>query len=146
MALAHTFHDWSRAHPYDFALLYGSPVPGYRAPGRTIASATRVARVLMGVLRDQLPPGSARPATSGSAKSAPLHVALADIRAFAEADLPDELVLVGLQAWSGLIGSVTLELFGHLVNAVDDHETSFEVVARRLAPVLPQPAPVAPLS
>ena len=34
--------DWAVAHPHEYALLYGSPVPGYQAPGDTIpAAATR---------------------------------------------------------------------------------------------------------
>ena len=66
--------------------------------------------------------------------------ALAGLRDFAGADLPDDVILVALQAWSGLIGAVTLEVFGHLEDAVSDHEVYFAAAARRLAPVLASPA------
>src|SRR6476619_3633829 len=32
MAICHAVRDWGRAHPAEYALLYGSPVPGYAAP------------------------------------------------------------------------------------------------------------------
>lgn len=42
-ASLHAYRDWSLAHPTQFALAYGTPVPGYQAPGdRTIGPGTRV--------------------------------------------------------------------------------------------------------
>ena len=56
------------------------------------------------------------------------------------AELPDDLLLAGLTAWSGLVGGVTLELFGHLDNAVGDREAWFDALAHRLNPFAPAPA------
>src|ERR1700759_75355 len=36
---------WSLTHPHEYALLYGSPVPGYQAPADTVAPAARSAVV-----------------------------------------------------------------------------------------------------
>lgn len=37
------YRDWGLAHPADFALVYGAPVPGYRAPAaRTTQPGTRI--------------------------------------------------------------------------------------------------------
>jgi AcrR family transcriptional regulator len=44
-ATCRAVRDWALAHPHEYALIYGSPVPGYRAPQATVAPATRVARV-----------------------------------------------------------------------------------------------------
>src|SRR4051794_10679373 len=33
---------WALAHPHEYALVYGSPVPGYAAPQATIGPASRV--------------------------------------------------------------------------------------------------------
>jgi AcrR family transcriptional regulator len=53
--IAHAFRDWAKAHPHEYALIYGSPVPDYAAPAeRTNPSGTRVPRLLVGVLM-QLP-------------------------------------------------------------------------------------------
>jgi AcrR family transcriptional regulator len=43
---------WALGHPHEYALIYGSPVPGYQAPQETIPSASRVALVLGGLLAD----------------------------------------------------------------------------------------------
>lgn len=49
--IAHALRDWSAEHPHEFALIYGSPVPGYDAPDeRTTPAGTRVARILLGLL------------------------------------------------------------------------------------------------
>ena len=49
-ACCHAVRDWAIASPHEYALIYGSPVPGYRAPRETIAPAARVAVVIGGVL------------------------------------------------------------------------------------------------
>jgi AcrR family transcriptional regulator len=41
---------WALAHPHEYALIYGSPVPGYAAPVDTIAPASRVPIVLVTIL------------------------------------------------------------------------------------------------
>jgi AcrR family transcriptional regulator len=133
-AVAGTVRSWALAHPHDFGLLYGSPVPGYSAPRATVGPATRVTRLLLAQLRD-LADAPERPAAEVGALPEPgLHGSLAGVRDLAGADLPDELVVRGLGAWSGLIGAVTLELHGHLANAVSDLDTYFAALARQLSP------------
>ena len=133
-AVAHTLRSWALAHPHDFGLLYGSPVPGYSAPQATVGPATRVTRLLLAQLRDlaEVPGGPAEEVVGPSDPE--LHESLAGVRGLAGADLPDELVVRGLRAWSGLIGAVTLELHGQLVNAVSDHDAYFAALARQLSP------------
>src|SRR3954452_19329188 len=113
-AVAHAFRTWAAAHPWDYALLYGSPVPGYVAPRQTVGPATRVTRVLLALVAEAAARGVAPSGGPARAEEGPdVHAALAGIREFAGADLPDDLLLAGLAAWSGLVGGVTLELFGH---------------------------------
>jgi Tetracyclin repressor-like, C-terminal domain len=40
------------AHPHEYALIYGSPVPGYVAPPDTVAPASRVTTRLMWIIID----------------------------------------------------------------------------------------------
>jgi AcrR family transcriptional regulator len=44
--------DWALAHPHEYSLVYGSPVPGYQAPEQTAGPATRVAAVLGKIISD----------------------------------------------------------------------------------------------
>ena len=59
-AVCGAVRDWALANPNEYALIYGTPVPGYTAPPATIAPAARVSSVLLGILTDaaaeRLPP------------------------------------------------------------------------------------------
>lgn len=45
--LARTYRDWAMAHPHDYALIYGTPIPGYHAPAEvTVPVASRVLTAL----------------------------------------------------------------------------------------------------
>lgn len=106
---------WALEHPHEFALLYGSPVPGYRAPADTIAPATRVPHLLFGIVRDayrcgQLSPPPTEPAlTAGLGDDTRLLATRQDL-----GELPPALLTRAITAWTQLIGGVSLELFGHL--------------------------------
>lgn len=52
---------WSLAHPAEYALLYGSPVPGYAAPVDTVLPAQRPPLTLIGILRDGMADGRLTP-------------------------------------------------------------------------------------
>lgn len=43
---------WALAHPHEYALIYGSPVPGYSAPEATVPAAARVGVLLIDIVRD----------------------------------------------------------------------------------------------
>jgi Tetracyclin repressor-like, C-terminal domain len=51
-AICHAVRAWALAHPNEYALIYGSPVPGYVAPADTAAPASRVTTLLMWILID----------------------------------------------------------------------------------------------
>ena len=52
LAIARTLRRWAVAHPYDYALLYGSPVPGYAAPRRTVEPAARIPRLVIALVSE----------------------------------------------------------------------------------------------
>src|SRR4051794_21199053 len=63
LTVCRAVRTWALAHPHEYALLYGSPVPGYRAPQDTIPAAARVGIVLGRILGEAahaglLPEGS----------------------------------------------------------------------------------------
>jgi AcrR family transcriptional regulator len=51
-AASHAVRDWAIAQPHEYALIYGTPIPGYQAPADTIAAASRVPILMIGVIRD----------------------------------------------------------------------------------------------
>src|SRR3954447_22391926 len=46
LAVCRAVRAWALTHPHEYALLYGSPVPGYTAPPDTVPAAARVGVVL----------------------------------------------------------------------------------------------------
>src|SRR4051812_747357 len=51
-AVATALRSWSLDRPHEYALIYGSPVPGYAAPGDTVGPASRPVQVLGAILAD----------------------------------------------------------------------------------------------
>lgn len=130
-ALCHAIRDWARAEPHRYALLYGSPVPGYAAPSDTVAAATRVTGALLAILAD------AQAAGSHAAIVRPLSpqelAALEPVRAFSEPALEDAMLLRGMLGWATLFGNLSLELFGHMHRGVLDYDAHFAQVVDQLA-------------
>ena len=52
VAVGYAVRDWALAEPHQWALIYGSPVPGYQAPQDTIGPATRVIMLIAAIVRD----------------------------------------------------------------------------------------------
>jgi hypothetical protein len=52
------------------------------------------------------------------AVDAAVSASIAPISDFAGGQVPDDLLLRGMAAWSGLFGAVSFELYGHLHNVV----------------------------
>jgi len=114
LAICHAVRDWARARPHEYALLYGSPVPGYQAPQATIGPATRVTALLSDVLRDAVAADPAWQLQSGrDGEPPPWAAAMRPARPFVPEQVPDELLVRGLMAWTYLFGAVSFELFGH---------------------------------
>jgi AcrR family transcriptional regulator len=113
------FRRWSLDHPHEFALVFGSPVPGYAAPQDTIGPASRVPRVLIGLLAAAADAGLV---DHEAARDLPADVrrALSPVRAGVPDTIPDDLLARGLLVWTLLVGAVSFELFGHTHNVVDD--------------------------
>jgi AcrR family transcriptional regulator len=122
VAVCHAVRDWARAHPHEYALIYGSPVPGYQAPGETTTPAARVPLVLLGILTEA--PG--RPETAVLPQPQPgLAEQLQRVSATLEIDLSEPLLARALIAWTQLFGMISFELFGQLVGSVDPSDEFF---------------------
>jgi AcrR family transcriptional regulator len=130
LAVCHAVRDWALATPHEYALIYGSPVPGYRAPADTVAAATRSVTVLGGILQHGARCRRLRAAT-GRAKAdvePPPAVArtVALIGGRICPDVPPAVLARGLGAWIQLFGHVSFELFGQLNNTVEDRSGFFD--------------------
>lgn len=123
LATCAAVRTWALANPHEYALIYGSPVPGYAAPEDTIAPATRVPVVLLSILFDQTAAGVAPPAVP---LEPDVEASIDPIREFASGQASDDLLLRGLASWGTLLGTISLELYGHLHNVVAEEPAARE--------------------
>ncbi|MET8976489.1 TetR/AcrR family transcriptional regulator [Streptomyces sp. NPDC004539] len=124
---------WALAHPHEYALIYGSPVPGYDAPQDTVAPASRVALVLLNVLETAHRAGTLTlTETGGEADAA--AVLSPDVHGLlAGRDLPASAVTAAAAAWAQLFGLVSFEVLGQFNRVIEDREALFAQGARALA-------------
>ncbi|HEY0495120.1 MAG TPA: TetR/AcrR family transcriptional regulator [Kutzneria sp.] len=139
-AVCHAVRDWARANRHEYALIYGSPVPGYQAPQATIAEAQKVPLIMVRVLRAAWAEGTLRPTRD----SGVLSDGLAEqCRALAEViapELPPEVLARAIVAWTQLFGMVSFELFGQLVGSVDPSDEFFAYAVDVLADLVGMPS------
>ncbi|MEU9404362.1 TetR/AcrR family transcriptional regulator [Streptomyces sp. NPDC048281] len=109
---------WALTHPHEYALIYGSPVPGYSAPDTTIPPAARVGLVLVGILREAFE-GRGLARTPVPAELAPEARRMADELV---PGLPPEVAVAMAAAWAQLFGLVGFELFGQFKGIVEEAE------------------------
>jgi AcrR family transcriptional regulator len=143
-AVGRAIRGWARSHPQEYALVYGSPVPGYRAPQDTIGPAGRVTSVLAGIVNDASREGALRVGlTPPGLPPLPAHVA-AEARRLAEVAFPgtpDEAVIRAIEAWTQLFGMVSFELFGHLEGVITDPAPIFDRALLEMGTHVGLPAP-----
>jgi AcrR family transcriptional regulator len=158
--VCHAVRDWARARPHEYALIYGSPVPGYQAPRDTVAPAARVPLVLGRLVRDSCglqdapsaatdrptdrpteptgPAGPGAPAVQPDPPIPPLLAAQAAIVAGAIAPgVPEPVIVRVLIAWTQLFGMISFELFGQFVGSTDPADEFFDYAIEQMIAYVP---------
>lgn len=138
IAIAHAARRWAVAHPASWALLYGSPVPGYHAPAeRTVGPGTRV----VGALFDAIAAGIATGDIMLTNIPAPQPMSSDFERIRHEFGFPgdDPVVAKCFVIWAGVVGAISLEVFGaYGPDTLTDPEAVFDTTLRLLVGVLTQ--------
>lgn len=113
VAVAAALRDWARDRPHEFSLLYGTPVPGYRAPATTVAPAARVAAAFLAATRPEVPPAEEGLSAQLAEAAAGLGVG------------PARLART-LSALAHLVGVLLLDSGGHFVGTADPPDLLWE--------------------
>jgi AcrR family transcriptional regulator len=132
MAICRGVRHWALAHPHEYALIFGSPIPGYSAPPGTVAPASRVPMLLADLLADLMTKKSYK-ASAHPEPSAAVRRAVEPVRAVMPPGISNDLIARGLIAWTYLFGAVSFEVFGHRHNVIADHDAFFDYEVRRMA-------------
>jgi AcrR family transcriptional regulator len=153
LAACHAIRAWALARPHEYALIYGSPVPGYRAPEATIGPAARVPLAFVGVLADAVADGevtadpelgadavSGAPTGALAVQAAELSAALSlDPSAAGAAVVPPGMLVRAVIAWTQLFGMISFELFGQFVGSFEPADAFFAHAAAELATLVGLP-------
>jgi AcrR family transcriptional regulator len=108
------YRAWALAHPQDYALVFGTPIPGYVGPVNVIVP---VAKRVMDIFVDLLAASQAdqfQPSTTYRAPSLSLQTQLAAWKEKFGYTSPTTAMHLALIGWSRLHGLIALELFEHI--------------------------------
>jgi AcrR family transcriptional regulator len=134
-AIAHAARAWAVAHPAGWALLYGSPVPGYHAPPEaTVGPGTRVVGACFEAVAAGIAAGDLGGTDVGTADVEVPRALSADFdRLRDEFGFPgnDAAVAKCFALWAGLVGAISLEVFGQYgADTLTDPARLFDVQVR----------------
>ena len=136
IAIARAVRRWAIAHPARWALLYGSPVPGYHAPAeRTVGVGTRV----VGAFFDAVAAGIATGDIRLTNDVAPQPMSSDFERLRQEFGFPgdDRVVAKCFLLWAAVLGAISLEVFGQYgADTLTDPAAVFDAQVRLLVGVL----------
>ncbi len=125
LAACRAVREWALAHPHEYALLYGSPVPGYAAPQDTVAPAVRDTAVYGRIVAEAHRAGRLAPPPICPPPPAILTEDAEIVRSLMP-DVPDDVVTRAIVVWTGLFGMVSFEIFGQFNNTIAHRTELFE--------------------
>ncbi|HET6709159.1 TetR/AcrR family transcriptional regulator [Amycolatopsis sp.] len=125
--LATTIRDWARRDPQRYFLVYGTPVPGYHAPGDTTAISSEVMAAVLEACAEEA--GEEEPPT-------PFDAHLETHREWAgDHPAPAAVLHRALSFWTRLHGVLSLELAGHFAGMKFDPDL---LITEELAALRPR--------
>ncbi len=130
-ASARAYRGWALAHPEEYSLIFGTPIPNYHAPMEvTGPAAAGSMAVLIGVLHNAWEAGVLK--TEGALSSTP-EMIQAWVEKFEYTGDP-AVIQFAMASWSQIHGMVSLEIFGHFsaVPTEINVDTFFEIEIRAM--------------
>ena len=122
-----TYRSWALAHPTDFALIYGTPIPGYQAPTETTAAASaRSMTTPLTILAAAFQGGALHIPEELQAMPPTVVSALAAVSTKWHAATAIPPYYIGVIGWTRCHGMIMLELFHHTPPVVGDPAALYE--------------------
>jgi AcrR family transcriptional regulator len=138
-AIARATRQWALEQPACWALLYGSPVPGYHAPAElTIGPGTRVVQALFDAVASGIASGTVMQTKQTVAQS--LSEDLQRLRVEFGFHGDDALAVRCTVGWAVIVGAISLEVFGQYgLDTFADSAALFDEQVRILIDLLAGP-------
>lgn len=127
LAVCRAVRDWARTHPHRYALVYGSPIPGYAAPQDTVAPAIRLSKVMAGIVVTAVDERSLRPPERPYLGPRLVTPAVVAVAGTVPAPPYDDVLERSFVLLTALVGTVSYLLFGHLHRALVDDGAWFDL-------------------
>ncbi|MDP7701967.1 TetR/AcrR family transcriptional regulator [Mycobacterium sp. TY815] len=139
LAITHAVRAWAVAHPARWALLYGSPVPGYHAPpDRTVGVGTRVVADLFDAIATGITTGDIK--LTSDAAPQPMSSDFERIRREFGFPGDDRVMARCFLLWAGVLGAISMEVFQQYgSDTVTDPRSVFDTQVRLLIGLFDQP-------
>jgi AcrR family transcriptional regulator len=126
LAVPRALRRWALEHPHQWGLIFGTPVPGYHAPEATVEPYARMAVALVRPIVTAQEAGRLRVDAAPRSVSDWLRAAVEPVSEGLLPGLPVETVVLALEAWTTIVGAISLEVFGHWRNTVMEPGLLFE--------------------
>jgi AcrR family transcriptional regulator len=133
LAVPRALRLWALERPHLWGLIFGTPVPGYHAPEDTVEPYARVAEALVRPLVAAQEAGRLRSEDRARPVSDELRAAVAPVSEGLLPGMPIEKVVLALSAWTTIVGTISLEVFGHWRKTVWEPGLLFEATIRQVA-------------
>jgi AcrR family transcriptional regulator len=132
LAMCHAYREWSLRNPSDFALIFGTPVPGYQPHSEVIAAASRATTLPLEVFAAAVEAGAAEPGRTQVPPALEVgdlwHTLIGGRASSGDARLAG----IVLSAWACLLGYLVAEIFGSLRQLIKDTDELYGAHARTL--------------
>ncbi len=132
LAVCLAVREWARAHPHEYALIYGSPVTGYKAPQTTVQPASRVPILMLGIVARANTLGWLARLDNAPEPTGRLAEQV-DVLAELAIGVPRRVLLRVAIVWTQLFGMISFELFGQLVGTMDPADDFFAEASKQMA-------------
>jgi AcrR family transcriptional regulator len=134
LAVARAIRAWAVAKPAEYALLYGSPVPGYAAPPETTVAAQRPPQVLGRIFAE-----TGQPYPPAMTVNLALGAEIARLRDLLAPGVSESAMARGMIAWTLLFGALNFELFGRFDTTIRERAGWFDLQMTAMADYLGLP-------
>jgi AcrR family transcriptional regulator len=135
LEICHGVRRWALANPAEYALIFGSPVPGYAAPTDTTIAAARTPIALIRIIDDGFSGGVLADPGPGELPE-DVRADFIQVRDANFPNLPESMLARGSIGWIHLFGVVSFELFGQLNNMIEAREANFDYQMRKIADLI----------
>jgi AcrR family transcriptional regulator len=139
VAAGHGIRDWATAHPNEYFLVFGSPVPGYVAPDDTVGPGTRIPRALIRIVADAANTQQLhRPHRLSNYVSDAVTSDFGRLREAVPglAVVSDAVIAAAYTAWLQIFGLISFELSNQTRGIIEHHREFFEMAARESAELI----------